>query len=66
MDDYSDIFIGCVAAVALLFLEVAIMLFIWNIILIPWFGFPSITYLQMFVIKLFINIAVPSHSGSKE
>lgn len=66
MDDYSDIFVALVASVALLFLEVAIMLFIWNIVFIPWFGLPSITYWQMFIIKVFINIAIPSHSSSKE
>ena len=51
-----------VAGVALMFIEVAIMLFIWNTALIPWFCFPSITYWQMFVIKIFINIAIPSRS----
>lgn len=64
MNDYDDISLA-VASVAFMFIEVAIMLFIWNTALIPWFCFPSITYWQMFVIKIFINIAVPS-SRSKE
>lgn len=66
MDDYSDIFVAFVAGIALCFLEVAIMLFIWNIAFIPWFGLPSITYWQMFVIKIFINLTVPTSSSSKE
>ena len=61
MDDYDDISKALIS-VACIFIEVAIMLFIWNTALIPWFCFPSITYWQMFVIKIFINIAVPSHS----
>ena len=61
MDDYNDISL-VVASVAFMFIEVAIMLFIWNTALIPWFCFLSITYWQMFVIKIFINIAVPSRS----
>ena len=65
MNDYDDIS-WAVASVAFMFIEVAIMLFIWNTSLIPWFCFPSITYWQMFVIKIFINIAIPSHSKSKE
>ncbi len=65
MNDYDDIS-WVVASVAFMFIEVAIMLFIWNTALIPWFCFPSITYWQMFVIKIFINIAIPSHSKSKE
>lgn len=65
MNDYDDIS-WAVAGVAFMFIEVAIMLFIWNTALIPWFCFPSITYWQMFVIKIFINIAIPSHSRSKE
>ena len=64
MNDYDDISLA-LASVAFIFIEVAIMLFIWNTALIPWFCFPSITYWQMFVIKIFINIAVPS-SRSKE
>ena len=64
MNDYDDISMA-LASVAFMFIEVAIMLFIWNTALIPWFCFPSITYWQMFVIKIFINIAVPS-SRSKE
>lgn len=65
MNDYDDIS-WAVASVAFMLIEVAIMLFIWNTALIPWFCFPSITYWQMFVIKIFINIAIPSHSRSKE
>ena len=65
MNDYDDIS-WAVASVAFMVIEVAIMLFIWNTALIPWFCFPSITYWQMFVIKIFINIAIPSHSRSKE
>ena len=61
MNDYDDISLA-VASVAFMFIEVAIMLFIWNTALIPWSCFPSITYWQMFVIKIFINIAVPSRS----
>lgn len=45
MDDYDDISMA-VAGIALMFIEVAIMLFIWNTALIPWFCFPSITYWQ--------------------
>ena len=59
MNDYDDIS-WILANIAFMFIEVAIMLFIWNTALIPWFCFPSITYWQMFVIKIFINIAVPS------
>lgn len=59
MNDYDDI-TWTLASVAFMFIEVAIMLFIWNTALIPWFCFPSITYWQMFVIKIFINTAVPS------
>ena len=55
MNDYDDIS-WAVASVAFMFIEVAIMLFIWNTALIPWFCFPSITYWQMFVIKIFINL----------
>lgn len=61
MNDYDDISWALVR-VAVMFIEVAIMLFIWNTALIPWFCFPSITYWQMFVIKIFINTAVPSRS----
>lgn len=64
MNDYDDISM-VLAGVAFMFIEVAIMLFIWNTALIPWFCFPSITYWQMFVIKIFINIVVPSRH-SKE
>lgn len=66
MNDYDDIS-WALASVAFMFIEVTIILFIWNTALIPWFCFPSITYWQMFVIKIFINIAIPSsHSKSKE
>lgn len=65
MNDYDDISWTLVASVAFMFIEVAIMLFIWNTALVPWFCFPSITYWQMFVIKIFINTAVPSRH-SKE
>ena len=65
MNDYDDISLA-VASVAFMFIEVAIMLFIWNTALIPQFCFPNITYWQMFVIKIFINIAVPSRSRTKE
>ena len=64
MNDYDDIS-WTLANIALMFIEVAIMLFIWNTALIPWFCFPSITYWQMLVIKIFINTAVPSRH-SKE
>lgn len=64
MNDYDDIS-WTLANVAFMFIEVAIMLFIWNTALIPWFCFPSITYWQMLVIKIFINTAVPSRH-SKE
>lgn len=64
MNDYDDIS-WALASVAFMFIEVVIMLFIWNTALIPWFCFPSITYWQMFVIKIFINIAIPSRR-SKE
>ena len=61
MNNYDDISMA-LAGVAFMFIEVAIMLLIWNTALIPWFCFPSITYWQMFVIKIFINIAIPSRS----
>ena len=61
MNDYDDIS-WTLANIAFMLIEVAIMLFIWNTALIPWFCFPSITYWQMFVIKIFINIAIPSRS----
>lgn len=64
MNDYDDIS-WTLANIAFMFIEVAIMLFIWNTALIPWFCFPSIIYWQMFVIKIFINTAVPSRH-SKE
>lgn len=64
MNDYDDIS-WTLANIAFMFIEVAIMLFIWNTALIPWFCFPSITYWQMLVIKIFINTAVPSRH-SKE
>ena len=64
MNDYDDIS-WALTNIAFMFIEVAIMLFIWNTALIPWFCFPSITYWQMFVIKIFINTAVPSRH-SKE
>ena len=64
MNDYDDIS-WTLANIAFMFIEVAIMLFIWNTALIPWFCFPNITYWQMFVIKIFINTAVPSRH-SKE
>lgn len=64
MNDYDDISMA-LAGIAFMFIEVAIMLLIWNTALIPWFCFPSITYWQMFVIKIFINIAIPSRH-SKE
>ena len=43
MNNYDDIS-WALAGVAFMFIEVAIMLFIWNTALIPWFCFPSITY----------------------
>ena len=55
MNDYDDIS-WALMNIAFMFIEVAIMLFIWNTALIPWFCFPSITYWQMFVIKIFINM----------
>ena len=64
MNDYDDIS-WVLMNIVFMFIEVAIMLFIWNTALIPWFCFPSITYWQMFVIKIFINTAVPSRH-SKE
>lgn len=64
MNDYDDIS-WTLANIAFMLIEVAIMLFIWNTALIPWFCFPSITYWQMLVIKIFINTAVPSRH-SKE
>ena len=64
MNDYDDIS-WTLANIDFMLIEVAIMLFIWNTALIPWFCFPSITYWQMLVIKIFINIAVPSRH-SKE
>lgn len=61
-----DVFFYCAVAIGGLFLEAAILMWIWNGVFVSLFSLPGIGYWQMFCIKLFVNFMVPTSSSRSE
>lgn len=58
-------FIGIVALMAILYLlQSAIALWLWNIIVIPVFGAPALTYWQMYGLMWLARLIIPHSSTS--
>lgn len=60
------IFFYIMVAIVGLFLEAAILMWIWNGVFVSLFSLPWINYWQMFCIKLFVNLMIPTSSSRSE
>lgn len=65
MEDYGcGVVLGAlVLVIALLFAEVGIILWLWNLLVVPLFGAPVLTYWTAFGLKILVNLLVPTSSN---
>lgn len=65
MEDYGCGVVFCALAliIALLFAEVGIIMWLWNLLVVPLFGAPVLTYWIAFGLKILVNLLVPTSSN---
>lgn len=65
MEDYGCGVVFCALAliIALLFAEVGIIMWLWNLLVVPLFGAPALTYWTAFGLKILVNLLVPTSSN---
>ena len=60
------IFVAIIVALVFGFIGAAIALWLWNVIAIPVFGAPVITYWQMYGLMILIRLMLPTYTTSKK
>ena len=60
------IFVAIIVALLFGFIGAAIALLLWNVIAIPVFGAPVITYWQMYGLMILIRLILPTSTATKK
>ena len=60
------IFVAIIVALLFGFIGAAIALWLWNVIAIPVFGAPVITYWQMYGLMILIRLILPTSTSTKK